>query len=156
MRMSFGGAPEIRASRAQVWKALLDPNVVAASAPAIEKVETIDPTHFTVTAGLGVGSLKLKFKLTAELFDIVEGQAAKMRVRGKAPGSTLDATTSFHLEDAPGGITLNWTADSEVGGTIASIGARLLEGTSRRLAEEFWRDFADAVSAAAAKETFTP
>lgn len=151
MRMSFGGAPEIRASRAQVWKALLDPNVVAESAPAIEKVETIDPTHFNVIAGLGIGSLKIRFKLTAELFDIVDGHTAKMRVRGKAPGSTLDATTSFQLDDAPAGIKLVWTADSEVGGTIASIGARLLEGTARKLTEEFWRDFADAVSASAAK-----
>lgn len=151
MRMSFGGAPEIRASRAQVWHALMDPNVVAATAPAIESVETIDPTHFKVVAGLGVGMMKLRFTLSAELFDIVEGQTAKMRVRGKAPGSTLDATTSFHLEDAPAGIKLNWTADSEVGGTVASVGARLLEGTARRLTAEFWHDFADAVSASAAK-----
>lgn len=150
MRMSFGGAPEIRASRAQVWHALMDPNVVAATAPAIESVETIDATHFNVIAALGVGSLKLRFKLAAELFDIVEGQTAKMRVRGKAPGSTLDATTSFRLDDGPGGIKLNWTADSEVGGTVASVGARLLEGTARKLTAEFWHDFAEAVSASAA------
>ncbi|MDX2057975.1 MAG: carbon monoxide dehydrogenase subunit G [Gemmatimonadales bacterium] len=151
MRMSFGGAPEIRASRAQVWRALLDPNTVAASASAIQSVEAQDATHFTVVAGLGIGALKLKFKLNAELFDIVDGQSAKLRARGKAPGSTLDVVTSFELEDAgPGVIRLHWKADSEVGGTVASVGARLLEGTSRRLAEEFWRDFADSVSRSAA------
>lgn len=152
MRMSFGGAPEIRASRDQVWKALLDPKVVAASATAIESVDAHDDTHFTVTAGLGVGSLKLKFKLNVELFEIVDRESAKMRARGKAPGSTLDTVTSFRLEDAgPGVIRLNWTADTDVGGTVASVGARLLEGTARRLAEEFWRDFADAVSKEASK-----
>jgi carbon monoxide dehydrogenase subunit G len=96
--------------------------------------------------------LKLRFNLAAELFDIVEGRSAKMRVRGKAPGSTLDATTSFVLEDGgPGIVKLAWRADSEVGGTVASVGARLLEGTARRLTEEFWQDFATKVSSTAAR-----
>lgn len=152
MRMSFRGAPEIRASREQVWKSLLDPQFVASTSAAIERVDEHDPAHFTVTAGLGVGSLKLRFKLNVELFDIVELEGAKMRVRGKAPGSTLDATTSFLLEDSGTDLVrLAWTADSEVGGTVASVGARLLEGTARRLTEEFWQDFAAKVAAAAAR-----
>ncbi len=151
MRMSFGGSPEIRARRDQVWKSLLDPKVVAASAGAVQEVQEHDATHFTVVAGLGVGSLKIKFKLEVELFDIVEGQSARMRARGKAPGSTLDIVTSFQLEELePTLIRLVWQADSDVGGTVASVGARLLEGTARRLAEEFWRDFATGVSRSAA------
>jgi len=151
MRLSFGGSPEIQASREQVWRSLMDPQIVAASAPAVEKVEEIDPTHFKVIAGLGIASLKLRFTLNVELFDIVEGQSARMRVRGKAPGSVLDMVTSFKLEEAgPNLIRLEWHADSDVGGTVASVGARLLEGTARRLAEEFWTDFAARVSAEAA------
>jgi carbon monoxide dehydrogenase subunit G len=150
--MSFSGAPEIRASRGEVWQALLDPQFVASTAPAIERVEEHDPTHFTVIAGLGVGALKLRFSLAVELFDLIEPESASMRARGKAPGSTLDVTTSFRLEDAgPGVVRLRWKADSEVGGTVASVGARLLEGTARRLAEEFWADFAAKVSATAAR-----
>jgi carbon monoxide dehydrogenase subunit G len=150
--MSFSGAPEIRASRDEVWKALLDPQFIASTAPAIENVEQHDPTHFTVVAGLGIGALKLRFKLAVELLDIVELTSAKMRVRGKAPGSTLDTTTSFALEDSGRGIIkLHWKADTEVGGTVASVGARLLEGTSRRLTEEFWVDFAAKVSGQAAR-----
>jgi carbon monoxide dehydrogenase subunit G len=149
--MSFQGAPDIQADRATVWRSLLDTNFVARAAPAIESVETVDDTHFKVVAGLGVGALKLRFTMKAELFDIVDGESAKMRVRGKAPGSTLDATTSFRLEDGgPGVIRLHWQADSDVGGTIASVGARLLEGTARRLTEEFWQDFANLVSSEAA------
>src|SRR5262249_44005075 len=140
-----------RASRDRVWQCLMDPKFVGATATSIESVETIDPTHFNVVAGLGVGSLKLRFKLNVELFDIVDGQSAKMRARGKAPGSTVDVVTSFQLtEEQPKLIRLEWKADSTVGGTVASVGARLLEGTARRLAEEFWQDFADKVSAQAA------
>jgi len=151
MRMSFNGAPEIRATREQVWNAILDPQLVAASAGVVESVEEIDPTHFKVIAGLGIGALKIRFTLNVELFDLVEGQSAKMRARGKAPGSTLDATTSFRLEDAaPGVIRLVWEANSDVGGTVASVGARLLEGTARKLAEQFFKDFAETVSRQAA------
>lgn len=152
MRMTFSGAPQIRASREHVWKALLDPMFVASVSTAIERVDAKDPTHFTVIAGLGVGMLKVRFSIDAELFDIVEPTSAKLKARGKAPGSTLSATTAFKLEDAgPGLITLAWTAESEVGGTVASVGARLLEGTARRLAEEFWQDFAAKVAATAPK-----
>jgi len=149
MKLNFSGAPEITASRQTVWARLLDPDFVAASAPGVESVEALDPTHFKVVSGLGVGSVKVRFKLDVELFDIVEGERLKMRARGKAPGSAVEVVSSLQVEDARDGKTrLNWSATSEVSGTVASVGARLLEGTARRLTEQFWTDFARRVSAA--------
>jgi uncharacterized protein len=148
MKLDFSGAPEITASPTVVWKKLLDPDFVAASAPGVESVERMDPTHFKVISGLGVGSVKVRFKLDVELFDIVEGQRLKMRARGKAPGSAVDVISSLQVEDLGGDKTrLNWSATSDVSGTVASVGARLLEGTARRLTEQFWTDFAQRVSA---------
>ncbi|MGH7580007.1 MAG: SRPBCC family protein [Gemmatimonadales bacterium] len=147
MRMEFSGAPEINASRETVWARLMDPDFVAASAPGVESVEPVDPTHFRVVSGLGVGAVKLKFKLDVELSDIVEPERLKMAARGKAPGSAVDVLSSVRLEDTGNGSTrLNWSATSTVSGTVASVGARLLEGTARRLTEEFWTDFARRVS----------
>ena len=83
-----------------------------------------------------------------ELFDIVEGERLKMRARGKAPGSNVDVVSDLRVEDAGDGRTrLNWSATSDVSGTVASVGARLLEGTARKLTEQFWTDFARRVSA---------
>jgi len=148
MKLEFSGAPEITASRQQVWAKLMDPDFVAASAPGVESVEAVDPTHFKVISGLGVGSIKVRFKLDVELFDVVPGQQLKMRARGKAPGSAVDVVSHLRLEDAgPEKTRLNWSATSEVSGTVASVGARLLEGTARRLTEGFWIDFARRVSA---------
>lgn len=148
MKLLFSGSPEITAPRQQVWAKLNDPDFVAQSGPGVESVEKIDPTHFKVISGLGVGAVKVRFKLDVELFDIVEGEALKMRARGKAPGSAVDVVSSLQLADADGGKTrLDWSATSEVGGTVASVGARLLEGTARRLTEEFWTDFARRVGA---------
>jgi carbon monoxide dehydrogenase subunit G len=148
MKLEFAGAPVITAPPQTVWQKLLDPDFVGASAPGVESVEALDPTHFKVISALGVGSVKVRFKLDVELFDIVEGQQLKMRARGKAPGSAVDVVSSLRVEDAGDGKTrLNWSATSEVSGTVASVGARLLEGTSRRLTEQFWTDFARRVGA---------
>jgi carbon monoxide dehydrogenase subunit G len=143
MKLEFSGAPVITASPQQVWQRLLDPDFVAASAPGVESVEATDPTHFKVISGLGIGAIKVRFKLDVELFDIVEGEQLKMRARGNAPGSAVEVVSSLRVENAGGGKTrLNWSATSEVSGTVASVGARLLEGTARRLTEQFWTDFA--------------
>ena len=146
MKLQFSGAPEIGATPDQVWQRLMDPNFVARSAPGVESVEAVDPTHFRVVSAFGVGAVKLKFTLNVELFDIVEPEQAKMRARGKAPGSNVDMVAAIRVEPvAPGKVRLNWTAESDVSGTVASVGARLLEGTARKLTEQFWVDFAKRV-----------
>lgn len=151
MRMEFSGAPEIAATREQVWARLLDPSFVAKSAPGVESVETLDPNHFKVISGFGVGAIKVKFTLDVELFDVQEPSSAKMRARGKAPGSAVDVVSTIQLEDAgPGRTRLRWSATSEVSGTVASVGGRLMEGTARKLTEQFWQDFAQRVTQSAA------
>ncbi|HEU4648006.1 MAG TPA: carbon monoxide dehydrogenase subunit G [Gemmatimonadales bacterium] len=150
MKVQFSGAPEIATSREHVWRRLMDPHFVAASAPGVESVETIDPTHCKVISGFGVGPVKLKFTVHVELSDIVDLQRATMRARGKAPGSNVDIVASVAIEEVqPRLVRLNWTAQSDVSGTVASVGARLLEGTSRKLTEQFWTDFARRVQAEA-------
>jgi carbon monoxide dehydrogenase subunit G len=143
MELHFSGTPEITAPRDAVWQKLRDPNFVAASGPGVESVEPVDPTHYRVTTALGIGPVKLRFKLDVELFDILEGRALKMRARGVAPGSAVEVLSSLRLDDADhGGTRLGWTATSAFTGAVAGVGARLLEGTARRLTEQFWTDFA--------------
>jgi carbon monoxide dehydrogenase subunit G len=148
MKLNFAGSPEITAPPAVVWSKLIDADFVARSAPGVESVERVDPTHFKVISGLGVGSVKVRFKLDVELFDIVEGERLKMRARGRAPGSNVEVVSALQVEDAGDGRTrLNCSAISDMSGGVASIGGRLLEGTARRLTEQFWTDFAHRVSA---------
>jgi carbon monoxide dehydrogenase subunit G len=147
MKLEFSGSPTISAPRERVWERLMDPHFVAQSAPGVESVDALDPTHFKVISGFGVGSIKLRFTMDVELFDIITGKSAKMRVRGKAPGSAIDVVSNMQIADAGSGSSqLNWSATSEVSGTVSSVGARLMEGTARKLTEQFWTDFARRVS----------
>ena len=148
MKLKFSGAPEITATRDHVWRRLMDPHFVAQSAPGVESVQPIDANHFKVVSAFGVGAVKVRFTLDVELVDVVAPERATMRARGKAPGSNVDVTASVQVGDAgPGRVRLNWTADSNVSGTVASVGARLLEGTAKKLTEQFWTDFARRVEA---------
>jgi carbon monoxide dehydrogenase subunit G len=55
----------------------------------------------------------------------------------------VDVIASVHLEEpSPGRVRLNWVADTDLSGTVASVGGRLVEGTSKKLIEQFWADFA--------------
>jgi uncharacterized protein len=147
MRLEFSGAPEIAAPPEQVWQRLLDHEFVASVAPGVESVEAVDERHFKVVSAFGVGSVKLRFQLDVELSEVCPPQRLKLAARGKAPGSAVDVTTDLAIEPvAPNRSRLKWSARSEVRGTVASVGARLLTGTAKKLTETFWRQFADRVA----------
>jgi uncharacterized protein len=147
MKLEFSGSPEITAPKERVWERLMDPHFLARSAPGVESVEVIDPTHFKVISGFGAGSFKVRFTMGVELFDIVPGRSARMRMQAQAPGSAVDVLSSIEIRKAgPSTVQLNWSATSEITGTVAGLGARLMEGAARRLTEQFWADFARRVT----------
>jgi carbon monoxide dehydrogenase subunit G len=149
MRLEFAGSRDVGAPREVVWQRLIDPHFVAKSALGIESVETVDQTHFRLISAFGIGAMKLRVALDGEMFDLADERSAKLRARGKAPGSAIDVLSTIRLEDAgPGRTLLHWTAAGDLGGIIASLGTRLLEGAFRTLTEEFWADFARRVESA--------
>ena len=147
MKLEFAGSPTIEAPRERVWQRLMDPHFLAQSAPGVEAVETIDPTHFRVLSGFGVGSIRIRVRMDVELYDIDPGRSAKMRVSGQAAGSAIAVASNMRVVAAgPDRTQLAWTAISQVSGAVAGIGARLMEGAARRLTEQFWTDFAERVA----------
>ncbi len=149
MQFSFSGNPEVTASRQAVWQRLMDPGFVTASAPGVESIERIDPTHFKLTAGLGLGAMKLPFTLDILLQDLVEPESATLKARGHAAGSDIAVRSTIRLtESRPGHTLIAWTSESGVTGALAAIGGRLLEGMMKKVTEQFWEDFARRVSVA--------
>jgi carbon monoxide dehydrogenase subunit G len=146
MTFQFSGDPVITAPRQVVWERLTDPDFVAASAPGVESVEAVDATHFTVVSGLGLGPIKVKFTMEVELSEVVERESLRMRSLARGSGSVVDVVSVVRLEDAQAGTRLKWSATSEVSGTVAGLGPRLIEGTARMMSERFWTDFARRVS----------
>ncbi len=150
MRLSFHGAPEIAAALAEVWPRVVDPHFVAQHGPGVESVEVLDARHFKVVTGFGVGSIRLRFGIDVEMLEVNPPNYFTMRARGKAPGSAIEVTAELALVVLDAHRTrLDWKADTDIHGSVASVGARLMEGTARKLTEQFWTKFAASIQAVA-------
>ena len=132
--MQFSGTTEINAPRDRVWAFVIDPQQVGWCGPGVESIEEIDPTHFRARAKLGIGVISARFAVNLELIDSQEPDRAVIKASGQAPGSAVEATGEMRLTGpAAGPTTMEWSADVAILGTIASVGARLIEGTANKL-----------------------
>ena len=146
MRISLGGTRQIAATPERVWARLLDPAALTEGSSAIESIEVIAPHHFRVTVAVGFAFFKLKVPVDVQHTDLVEPTSGTMRVTGEAMGTTVSATAKFKIHPEGTGIRLDWHADGEATGKLASAAGNALEGTARKLAEDFWDDFAAKVT----------
>jgi len=132
--MHFEGTVQINAPRDKVWAFLIDPNQVGSCGPGVESIEVIDDTHFKATAKVGVGFISARFVVNMEFVDLDAPNIANIKAHGQAPGSAVDATAAMNLSDGEGGGTqMDWQADVNISGTLASVGARLIEGTANKM-----------------------
>jgi uncharacterized protein len=132
--MHFEGSTEINAPRDKVWAFVTDPNQVGQCGPGVETIEVIDDTHFKATAKVGIGFISARFVVNMEFAELTAPDAAIIKAHGQAPGSAVDADASMRLSDgANGGTVMDWGADVNISGTLASVGARLIEGTANKM-----------------------
>jgi carbon monoxide dehydrogenase subunit G len=132
--MHFEGTVQINAPRDKVWAFLIDPNQVGSCGPGVESIEVIDDTHFKATAKVGVGFISARFVVNMEFVDLDAPNIANIKAHGQAPGSAVDATAAMNLSDGEaGGTQMDWQADVNISGTLASVGARLIEGTANKM-----------------------
>ena len=132
--MKFAGTVEIAAPRDTVWAFVIDPNQVGQCGPGVESIEVIDETHFKATAKVGIGFISARFVVNMEMAELSAPDRAVIKAHGQAPGSAVDATANMSLSDgADGGTRMDWDADVAISGSLASLGARLLEGTANKM-----------------------
>ena len=137
--MEFSGTQTVAAPIEKVWAFLMDVNNVAACAPGFQSLEVLEDEHWKAVIAVGVGAVKAKFTLDVTRPEMREPENMTMKGRGKAPGSAVDLSGVMHLSTVENGDTqMDWKASVIVSGTIASVGARLLQGTAERLTGQFF------------------
>lgn len=135
--MKFEGRVEILAPRPKVWAFVTDPDQIASCAPGVQSIEKLDGGRFKVHAKVGVGFISANVVVNAEFTELHEPDDATVLARGQAPGSAVDATAKMSLTDGSDGSTvMDWTADVNISGTIASVGGRLAEGTASKMIDQ--------------------
>lgn len=139
-RRALQGAGRMRVAAAPlaVWQALLDTKTLASIIPGCHNVEQVSPTHFRADVTLGVGPALGRYRADVRLTDLVSPTSATLV--GKASGALGSATATGHLRlDADGatGSIITYDYDAEIGGKIAAVGGRLLDGAARIIIRQF-------------------
>jgi carbon monoxide dehydrogenase subunit G len=132
--MRFTGTVQIDAPRDRVWAFVIDPNQVGQCGPGVETIEVIDDRHFKAAAKVGIGFISARFLVNMEFAEVDAPASATIKAHGQAPGSAVDATAQMRLSDGEaGGTVMDWEADVNIAGTLASVGSRLIEGTANKM-----------------------
>jgi carbon monoxide dehydrogenase subunit G len=137
--MEFSGTQTIGAPLEKVWAYLLDVNNVAACAPGFQSLEVLGEEQWKAVVSVGVGAVKAKFTFDVTRPEMHELVHMVVKGRGKAPGSAVEMSGDMRLTSVEAQQTrMDWSAQVVVSGTIASVGARLLQGTAEKLTGQFF------------------
>lgn len=143
--MDLTGDYRIPAPRETVWAALNNPDILKICIPGCEELDKTSDTEFVARVVAKIGPVKARFggKVTLSDLDPPTGYTITGEGQGGAAGFAKGGA-KVRLEPADGGAAtiLHYSADAQIGGKLAQIGSRLVEGTARKLADEFFAAFA--------------
>jgi len=151
--MDLTGEYRIPAPREAVWKALNDPETLKQCIPGCEEIVKLSDTEMTAKVTAKVGPVKAGFtgKVTLSDLDPPNGYKISGEGQGGVAGFAKGgADVRLKPDEAGPGTILTYTATASVGGKLAQIGSRLVEGTARQMADQFFGKFAALVGGAAA------
>ena len=147
--MDMTGEFRIPAPREAVWKALNDPEILKQCIAGCEELQKTSDTEFVAKVTARVGPVKASFtgKVTLSDLDPPNGYKISGEGQGGAAGFARGGA-EVHLEPDGGGTLLKYAVNAAIGGKLAQIGARLIDGTARKMANDFFAKFAEIVGAA--------
>jgi len=136
--MKIEGKHQIRASRERVYETLIDPVVLQRIIPGCERLEKTGDNTFATTMRTGVGSIKGVFNGNVKLEDLRSPEHFRMVVDGKGAPGFLKGSGDLDLQTDGETTIVSYTGDVQVGGTIASVGQRMILGTVKLMAGQFF------------------
>jgi carbon monoxide dehydrogenase subunit G len=151
--MDMTGEYRIEAPREVVWRGLNDPNVLKQCIPGCESIEKLSDTELTAKVALSIGPVKARFtgKVTLSDLDPPNGYKITGEGQGGVAGFGKGGAT-VTLQPDGNATVLRYVATASVGGKIAQLGARLVDATAKKLADEFFSKFQAALGPVAAAE----
>ena len=145
--MEMSGEYKINATREKVWAGLNDPEILKQSSPGCEEIDQTSDTSFTAKVTAKVGPVKAKFAGSVQLTDIDAPNGYRISGEGKGGAAGFaKGGANVQLEDDGDGTLLKYEVDAQVGGKLAQLGARLIDGTAKKMASQFFENFAEAVT----------
>jgi uncharacterized protein len=151
MAMTMTGEATLPAARPKVWALLNDPAVLKACIPGCESLERTGDNGFAAVAKIRIGPVAATFKGKVVLSDIVPNVG--YTITGEGEGGVAGFAkggAKVSLADVEGGTLLHYDVEANVGGKIAQLGSRLIDGVAKNMADKFFTSFAKAAGGGAA------
>lgn len=151
--MELTGSRVIKADRATVWARLNDAETLRASIPGCSELTGSPDDGFEAVVTQKVGPVKATFRGKVTLSDVVEG--VSYRIAGEGSGGVAGFAkggADVRLADHEDGTELSYDVQAQVGGKIAQLGSRLINGFAKKMADQFFENFQNAVEGPAQDE----
>ncbi len=147
MAMTMNGECQLAIPRETVWEKLNDTETLKACIPGCEQFDKLSDTEFQAVSTTKIGPVKAKFKGKVTLSDLDPPNGYK--ISGQGDGGVAGFAkggATVKLEPKDGGTLLSYTVEAQIGGKLAQLGQRLINGAAKKMADEFFKKFAAAVN----------
>jgi uncharacterized protein len=136
--MELTGEHTFSAPRERVWEFLLDPEVLKQCLPGCEKLDVIGPDEYAATMKIGIAMIKGTFSGRVKISDKQEPERYKMLVEGSGPQGQVSGEGTLELIEQDGNTVVRYRGDANVRGTIARVGARMIQPAARSIVGQFF------------------
>jgi len=147
MAMTMNGEYQLAVPRETVWAKLNDTEILKACIPGCEQFDKLSDTEFQAVSTTKIGPVKAKFKGKVTLSDLDPPNGYK--ISGQGDGGVAGFAkggATVKLEPKEGGTLLSYSVEAQIGGKLAQLGQRLINGAAKKMADEFFEKFAAAVN----------
>ena len=144
--MKLTGSYKLNVKKEHVWKALNNPNILKQCIPGCESFDKESSTVFNTTATNQIGPMNATFSGTVTLSNIQENRGYTLSGEGQSPVGFANGSADIKLKEENGTTTLSYEVDVNVGGKIAQLGSRLINGVAKKMSDYFFGRFADLVA----------
>tara|TARA_Y100000590_G_scaffold216942_1_gene245698 strand:- start:519 stop:1136 length:618 start_codon:yes stop_codon:yes gene_type:complete len=152
--MKLSGSYKLNVKKETVWKALNDPNILKKCIPGCVSFNKESDTIFNASATNQIGPMNATFSGKVELSNIKENQSYTLSGEGNSSVGFANGSADVMLEEKEGGTTLTYEVNINVGGKIAQLGSRLINGVAKKMSDYFFGRFADLVDPIVEKNEF--
>ena len=140
--LTGSGSADVTAARQSVWAMLLDPNTLKAIIPGAHEVRKVSETHFRAEVTLGIGPVKGRYRADIRLSDMIEPEAVTLSGGTEGALGSGRGTGRVTLTETQTGTRIDYRYEAAIGGKVASVGGRLLDGAARVVIGQFFQALA--------------
>jgi len=144
--MKLAGSYKLNVKKEVVWKALNNSNILKQCIPGCESFEEESDNIFNATATNQIGPMNATFSGTVKLSNIKENQSYTLSGEGQSSVGFANGSANVKLIEENGITILSYDVQINVGGKIAQLGSRLIDGVVKKMSDYFFGRFADVIS----------